>query len=35
MNDQKRKRLMRVVCLILAGIFVLSLLSSVLMMLMF
>lgn len=35
MNEQKRKRAMRVVCLILAGVFVLSLLGSVLMMLMF
>lgn len=35
MNDQKRKRLMRAACLILAGVFVLSLLSSILMMLVF
>lgn len=35
MNEQKRKRAMRIVCLILAGVFVLSLLGSMLMMLMF
>lgn len=35
MNDQKHKRAMRVVCLILAGVFVLSMLSSIFMMLLF
>ena len=33
MNEQKRKRMLRIVCLLLAGVFVLSLLGSILMML--
>ncbi len=33
MNEQKRKRLLRVGCLVLAGVFALSLLGSVIMML--
>lgn len=33
MNDQKRKRMMRIVCWLLAGVFALSLLGSILMML--
>ena len=33
MNEQKRKRVLRIVCLVLAGVFVLSLLGSILMML--
>lgn len=35
MNEQKRKRLLRIGCLLLAGVFALSLLGSVLMMLLF
>ncbi len=33
MKEQKRKRAMRIACLALAGLFVLSLLASVIMML--
>ncbi len=33
MNDNKRKRLLRIGCLLLAGVFLLSLLGSVVMML--
>ena len=33
MNEQKRKRVRRIGCLVLAGVFVLSLLGSILMML--
>ena len=33
MNAQKRKRVLRIGCLVLAGVFVLSLLGSILMML--
>lgn len=33
MNEQKRKRVLRIGCLILAGVFVLSLLGSVFVML--
>ena len=33
MNEQKRKRMLRIVCLLLAGVFVLSLLGSIFMML--
>ena len=33
MNEQKRKRVLRICCLVLAGVFVLSLLGSILMML--
>ena len=33
MNEQKRKRVLRSGCLVLAGVFVLSLLGSILMML--
>ena len=33
MNEQKRKRVLRIGCLVLAGVFVLSLLGSILMML--
>ena len=33
MNEQKRKRVLRIGCLILAGVFVLSLLGSVVVML--
>ena len=33
MNDKKRKRILRVGCLILAGIFALSMLGSVVMLL--
>ena len=33
MNEQKRKRVLRIGCLILAGVFVLSLLSSLFIML--
>ena len=33
MNEQKRKRWLRIGCLILAGVFALSLLSSVIIML--
>ena len=33
MNEQKRKRVLRIGCLILAGVFVLSLLGSVCVML--
>ncbi len=33
MNEQKRKRVLRISCLVLAGVFVLSLLGSILMML--
>lgn len=33
MNEQKRKRVLRIDCLVLAGVFVLSLLGSILMML--
>ncbi len=33
MNEQKRKRILRVGCLILAGIFTLSVLGSVILML--
>ena len=32
MNEQKRKRVLRIGCLVLAGVFVLSLLGSILMM---
>ena len=35
MNEQKNKRLLRIGCLLLAGLFALSLLGSVLMMLLF
>lgn len=35
MNEQKRKRMLRIVCLLLAGVFVLSLLGSIFMMLLF
>ena len=33
MNEQKRKRVLRIGCLVLAGVIVLSLLGSILMML--
>lgn len=33
MNEQKRKRTLRIGCLVLAGVFVLSLLGSIFMML--
>ena len=33
MNEQKRKRVLRIGCLVLAGVVVLSLLGSILMML--
>ena len=33
MNEQKRKRVLRIGCLVLTGVFVLSLLGSILMML--
>ena len=33
MNEQKRKRILRVGCLLLAGIFILSVLGSVVLML--
>ena len=33
MNEQKRKRVLRIGCLVLAGVFVFSLLGSILMML--
>ena len=33
MNEQKRKRVLRIGCLVLAGVFVLSLLGSIFMML--
>ena len=33
MNEQKRKRVLRIGCLFLAGVFVLSLLGSIFMML--
>ena len=33
MNEQKRKRWLRICCLVLAGVFALSLLSSVIIML--
>ena len=33
MNEQKRKRVLRIGCLVLAGVFVLSLLGSIHMML--
>lgn len=33
MNEQKRKRILRVSCLILAGVFLLSVLGSVILML--
>ena len=33
MNEQKRKRVLRIGCLVLAGVFVRSLLGSILMML--
>ena len=35
MNEQKRKRMLRIICLLLAGVFVLSLLGSIFMMLLF
>lgn len=35
MNEQKRKRMMRIICWILAGVFTLSVFGSVLLMLMF
>ncbi len=35
MNEQKRKRMLRIACLLLAGEFVLSLLGSIFMMLLF
>ena len=35
MNEQKRKRMLRIVCLLLAGVFGLSLLGSIFMMLLF
>ncbi len=35
MNEQKHKRMLRIVCLLLAGVFVLSLLGSIFMMLLF
>ena len=35
MNEHKHKRLLRIGCLLLAGVFALSLLGSVLMMLLF
>ncbi len=35
MNEQKRKRMLRIACLLLAGGFVLSLLGSIFMMLLF
>ena len=35
MNEQKRKRMRRIACLLLAGVFVLSLLGSIFMMLLF
>ena len=35
MNEQKHKRLLRIDCLLLAGLFALSLLSSVIMMLLY
>ena len=35
MNEQKRKRVLRIGCLILAGMFALSLLGSVIMMLLY
>ena len=35
MNEHKHKRLLRIGCLLLAGLFALSLLGSVLMMLLF
>ena len=35
MNEQKRKRMLRIGCLLLAGVFALSLLGSVLMMLLY
>ena len=33
MNEQKRKRMLRIACLLLAGVFTLSLLGSVVVML--
>ena len=33
MNEQKRKRILRVCCLLLAGVFLLSVLGSVILML--
>ena len=35
MNEQKRKRMLRIACRLLAGLFVLSLLGSIFMMLLF
>ena len=35
MNEQKRKRMLCIACLLLAGVFVLSLLGSIFMMLLF
>ena len=35
MNEQKRKRMLPIACLLLAGVFVLSLLGSIFMMLLF
>ena len=35
MNEQKHKRLLRIGCLVLAGVFALSLLISVIMMLLY
>ena len=35
MNEQKRKRMLSIACLLLAGVFVLSLLGSIFMMLLF
>ena len=35
MNEQKRKRMLLIACLLLAGVFVLSLLGSIFMMLLF
>ncbi len=35
MNEQKRKRMLGIACLLLAGVFVLSLLGSIFMMLLF
>ena len=35
MNEQKRKRMLRIVCLLLAGVFVLSLLVIIFIMLLF
>ena len=35
MNEQKRKRMLRIACQLLAGVFVLSLLGSIFMMLLF